>query len=240
MGVRRGARPERLEPDVGPDGEEDPEGGAELDPRAARPQHQQRRRGRHRLPDRRRPGVRRQRQLHGQGQRQVPAPVRRPVGRLAPARIRDQADRLPDRDRRQDAHRLDDADGRRDRLRAGLGQVQPVHADPGRQARTRTRPAPLRAAVLAQHPGDQGRRPDRARPALQPDPGLRDHLSEDRGPRRVDGHRDARDAPDRAARRLRHDRRRWRPRPAAPDHLDRRQQRPAGPEHRCPRRAPGS
>ncbi len=70
--------------------------------------------------------------------------------------------------------------------------------------------------------------PDRPRSPLQPDPGLRDHLSEDGRAGRLDGDRDARDAPDRPARRVRHDRRRRRPRPAAADHLDRRRQRPGG------------
>jgi len=46
------------------------------------------------------PRIRWQRELHGQGQQEVPAPVRCPVRRLAAAGFIDQADRLLDRDRR--------------------------------------------------------------------------------------------------------------------------------------------
>ena len=79
-----------------------------------------------------------QRELHVQGQQEVPAPVRRPRRRLAPARIGDQADQLPHRHRRQDADRLDDVHGRHHELRRRL------HPDPGRQARARAGPRSAR------------------------------------------------------------------------------------------------
>ena len=115
---------------------QDPQVRPVLDPRPARPQHQQRRGRGRRLPDRRDPRLCRLGQLHVQGQQEVPAPVRRPVRRLAPARFGDQADQLPDRHRRQDADRVDDAHGRHHQLR------RRVHPDPGRQARARPGAAP--------------------------------------------------------------------------------------------------
>ena len=114
-------------------------------------------------------------QLLRPGQREVPAPVRRPLRRLAPARVVDQADQLRDRHRRQDDDRGDDVHGRHHRLRRRL------HADPGRRPRARPGPAPLRAPVLAQHPLDQGRRHQRPRPLLRAVQGLR-HLSTSRAP----------------------------------------------------------
>ena len=106
-----------------------------LDPRPARPQHQQRRRRGHRLPDRRGPRLRRVGQLHVQGQQEVPAPVRRPRRRLAAARVGDQADRLRDRHRRQDPDRLDDDHGRRPRTSAAASsRPRPTSSSAARSA----------------------------------------------------------------------------------------------------------
>ena len=109
--------------------------------------------------------------VHGEGQQEVPAPVRRPVRRLAPARIVDQAARVPDRHRRPDDDRGDDVHGRGHELRPPGSQA--VLPDPGRRRRARPGPAAQRAPVLAEHPGDQGRDHQRHRPRVQPVPGLR-------------------------------------------------------------------
>ena len=61
-----------------------------------------------------------------QGDEEVPAPLRRPRGRLAPARVGVQARRLLDRHRQQEHHRGLDVHGRRDRLRGGY---TPTDAD---------------------------------------------------------------------------------------------------------------
>ena len=102
-------------------------------------EHPQRCRRGDRLPDRRSPRLCRVGQLQQPRQREVPAPVRRAVGRLAPTGILDQADQLRDRHRGPDDDSGDDVHGRRDGLR------QELHADPGRQPRTRTGPRPLGA-----------------------------------------------------------------------------------------------
>ena len=152
-------------------------------------------------------------------QQAVPAQVRRPGRRLAPARIGHQADQLRHRHRRQDADRRDDAHGRHHELRWQL------HPDPGRQVRTRSRPAPLGAPVLAQHPGHQGHDHERPRPRLRAESRVRPELPEHRPAGPLDGHRDARGPPDRPARRVRHPRQQRRP-DAAPGHRhDRRHER---------------
>ena len=106
-------------------------------------------------------------ELHLEGQQEVPAQVRRPVRRMAAARVGHQADQLRHRHRRQDPDGLDDAHGRHDELRWQL------HPDPGGQVRTRPRPPPLGAPVLAQHPGHQGHDHRRPRPHLRAEQGVR-------------------------------------------------------------------
>ena len=94
VGLRRRSCAERQEPVGHPLQPQDPARGALLDHGSARPQHQQRGgRGRG-LPDRRDPRLCRVRQLHLEGQQEVPAAVRRAVGRLAPAGVGHQAGRL--------------------------------------------------------------------------------------------------------------------------------------------------
>ena len=94
------------------------------------------RRRRHRLPDGRGARLRRLRVVHGEGQQEVPAAVRRPGRRLAPARIVDQAARLPRRHRRPHDDGRDDVHGRRDR----------TSPRPARRRCTRPRPTASSAA----------------------------------------------------------------------------------------------
>ena len=117
--------------------------------------------GRHRLPHRPDPGLRRQRLVLREAARQeVPAPVRRPGRWLAPARVELQADQLPDRDRGRDPQRLVPVHGRRDQLRRRLraGRRRPGRAWPG--------PPAQRHPAVAQHPGHQGRSDQRSRSRL--------------------------------------------------------------------------
>ena len=79
---------------------------------------------------------------------EVPAPLRRPGGRLAPARLRVQADRLRTGIAQQEHHRGIDVHGRRHRLRRRL------HADRRRQPRAR--------------PGPRARRPPCSRSTSRP------------------------------------------------------------------------
>ena len=80
--------------------------------------------------------------VHGEGQQEVPAPVRRAVRRLAPARVVDQAARLPDRDRRPDDDRGDHVHGRGHELREPrLAAYYPTQADGAERGPVRLRSA---------------------------------------------------------------------------------------------------
>ena len=105
------------------------------------------------------------------GNKKPPAPVRRPVGRLAAAGLVDQAHRIPHRDRGQDDDGGHDVHGRRHELRAAGRQA--LVPDPGRPCRTRAGPPPERPPVLAQHPRDQGRLHQRPGPPVPAVEGLR-------------------------------------------------------------------
>ncbi len=164
--------PNSREPQHDPQEPRDPAQRVGLDHRPRRAQPAQRGGRRRGLPDRRGPRLLGFRVLHGQGQQEVPAPVRRPVRRLAPARLVDQAAGVPDRHRRRDDDGRDDVHGRRDQLR--VARFPGVLPDPGRRRRARPGASPERAPVLAQHPRDQGRDHQRHRPHVQqvPDYGL--------------------------------------------------------------------
>ena len=90
------------------------------------------------------------------------------------------------------------------------GGAKPFLPDPGRRPRARSRPAPQRPPVLAQHPGDQGRHHQRPRAPVRADQGLRARVPELGDPGRRREHRDPRDPPDRHDRRVRDDRQRRR------------------------------
>ena len=179
--------------------------------------------GRRRLPDRRGPRLLGVRVLHGQGQQEVPAPVRRPVRRLSPARLVDQAAGVPDRHRRRDDDGRDDVHGRRHQLR--VARFPRVLPDPGRWRRARPGASPERAAVLAQHPRDQGRDHQRHRPHVQQVPRLRAVVPSRDSRRRVRGHRHARHPSDRDDQRVWRDRRRRRPDAAPHDRRGHRRER---------------
>ena len=72
------------------------------------------------------------------GDDEVPAPVRRPVGRLAPARLVDQADQLRDRHRGRDDDRGDAVHGRHDDFG---GNFIPTQADKAERGPVRLREA---------------------------------------------------------------------------------------------------
>ena len=75
--------------------------------------------------------------------------------------------------------------------------------------------APPGAPVLAQHPGDQGRRAERDQAPAREDEGVRPALSDGHAGRGLAEHRHARHPPDRPDQRLRDDRERRRPHAAA-------------------------
>ncbi len=131
VGLRGGHRAQLEQPVHDPQEPQDPAQRVGLDHRPRRAQPPQRGGRRRRLPDRRGPRLLGLRVLHVQGQQEVPAPVRRPVRRLAPARLVDQAARVPDRPRRPDDDRRVDVHGRRDQLRAARSSR--VLPDPGRR-----------------------------------------------------------------------------------------------------------
>ena len=93
VGLRGGDHPQLQEPGQAAQGPGDPAQRVVLDQVADRPQHPQRGGRRHRLPHGRDPRLRGLGVVHRQGQQEVPAPVRRPRGRVAPARLVDQAAR---------------------------------------------------------------------------------------------------------------------------------------------------
>ena len=108
------------------------------------------------------------------------------------------------------ADRVDDVHGRLHQLR------QQLHAGPGRQARARAGPAALRAAVLPQRPGHQGRRSSPASTTSSTGPRTSGSTTRRTGRAgHLDGHRHAGGPPDRPAGRLRHGRQR-RPADAPP------------------------
>ena len=78
VGLRGGDHPQQQEPGQAAQGAPDPAQRVVVDQEPARPQHPQRGRGRRRLPHRRDPRLRRLGVVHGQGQQEDAAPVRRP------------------------------------------------------------------------------------------------------------------------------------------------------------------
>ena len=129
-----GAEHCRTTPDH-PQEPEDPGQGLGLDPEPQGQEHQQRRRRRSWTTGPARSSPMPGRPATPPGHEEVPAEVRRPLGRLAPARLIDQADQLRDRHRGPDDDRRDDVHGRHDRLR------RQVHPDPGRQGASAARSA---------------------------------------------------------------------------------------------------
>ena len=128
------------EPDRGLGAARDPQGGVRLAREPSRREHPQRRGGRHGLPNGPGPRLRRQRRLLPRGHDEVPAPVRRPVGRLPAARVGHQAVELHRGHRRPRPDRLHDVHGRRHRLRPEGQRLVP--ADAGGRSRARSEPAP--------------------------------------------------------------------------------------------------
>ena len=151
------------------------------------------------------------RELHRQGQQEVPAPVRRPRRRLAPARFVDQAARLPHRHRRQDDDRGHDVHGRRDRLRAG--GLPPTQADELERG-----PVRLRALQFSLNIPAIKAASSTASITVRADEDFGLDLPSTADPGPLDGHRDARDPPDRHGQRLRRDRQRRRADAAPDDH----------------------
>ncbi len=103
VGLRGRHHPQQQQPEQAAQEPPDPPQRMGVDQGPGRPQHPQRRRGCRGLPDRRGPRLRGLGVVHGEGQQEDAAAVRRPGLRLAATRLVDQAVDLPDRHRRQDA-----------------------------------------------------------------------------------------------------------------------------------------
>ena len=165
------------------------------------------------LPDRRDPGLRRQRQLHVQGQPRSSSrsSTSWPTAGASPGSAIKPIDYLIGID---------------DKTLTASTMLMDVVTDFGKRRTRRPRPTSSSAARSGSAPRSSSRSTSRpSRRAIitgldrvfDADEGLRARLPEHGRPGRLDGHRHARDPPDRPARRVRHDRRRRRPRAATPD-----------------------